>query len=46
VLVEVVRGEGNMVLFMFDVVWVEVIFGEICGVFKELWGDYCEFVRF
>jgi methylmalonyl-CoA mutase N-terminal domain/subunit len=45
-MVEVARGEGNMVPPMLDAVRAEATLGEICGVLKAEWGEYREPARF
>ncbi|MGN6301438.1 MAG: acyl-CoA mutase large subunit family protein [Angustibacter sp.] len=45
-LVDTARGSENMVPAMLDAVRAEATLGEICGVLKDLWGDYREPARF
>jgi methylmalonyl-CoA mutase N-terminal domain/subunit len=45
-MVDVARGSANMLPAMLDAVRAEATLGEICGVLKELWGDYREPARF
>jgi len=41
-LVEVARGEGNTIAPMLDAIRAEATLGEVCGVLRELWGNYTE----
>jgi methylmalonyl-CoA mutase N-terminal domain/subunit len=41
-MVEVARGEGNLVEPMLDAVRVEATLGEICDALREVWGVYTE----
>ena len=45
-MVEVAKGTANMLPAMLDAVRAEATLGEICGVLKDLWGDYREPARF
>jgi methylmalonyl-CoA mutase, N-terminal domain len=45
-LVEVARGEDNMIPAMLDAARAEATLGEICGALREEWGDYREPARF
>lgn len=45
-MVQAVCDDCNIVALMLDVVRAEVILGEICAVFKLLWGEYWESVCF
>ena len=45
-LVEVARGEGNLVPVMLEAARAEATLGEICGALREEWGDYREPARF
>jgi methylmalonyl-CoA mutase N-terminal domain/subunit len=45
-LVEVARGEGNLVGPMLDAARAEATLGEICGALRDVWGDYREPARF
>ena len=45
-LVEVARGEGNTIAPMLDAIRAEATLGEVCGVLRELWGNYTEPPRF
>jgi methylmalonyl-CoA mutase N-terminal domain/subunit len=45
-LVEVARGEGNLVPPMLEAVRAEATLGEICGALRDVWGDYQEPARF
>ncbi|GAA4345625.1 acyl-CoA mutase large subunit family protein [Angustibacter luteus] len=45
-MVEAAKGTENMLPAMLDAVRAEATLGEICGVLKELWGDYREPARF
>ncbi|MGH3980634.1 MAG: acyl-CoA mutase large subunit family protein [Pseudonocardiaceae bacterium] len=46
VMVEVARGEGNLIEPMLDAVRAEATLGEICGALKAQWGEYREPARF
>ncbi len=46
VLVEVARGDGNMVPPMLDAVRAEATLGEICDALRAEWGEYHEPARF
>jgi methylmalonyl-CoA mutase N-terminal domain/subunit len=41
-MVEVARGEGNLIPPMLDAVRAEATLGEICGALRDVWGDYTE----
>ena len=45
-MLDVARGEGNLLPTMLDAVRAEATLGEICGALKEVWGDYREPARF
>ena len=45
-MVEVARGEGNLIEPMLEAVRAEATLGEICGALREVWGDYREPARF
>jgi methylmalonyl-CoA mutase N-terminal domain/subunit len=45
-LVEVARGQGNLVEPMLQATRAEATLGEICGVLREVWGTYREPARF
>jgi methylmalonyl-CoA mutase, N-terminal domain len=45
-LVDVARGEGNLVEPMLQAVRAEATLGEICGALREVWGSYREPARF
>ncbi len=45
-LVDVARGEGNLVEPMLDAVRAEATLGEVCGALRQVWGDYREPARF
>jgi methylmalonyl-CoA mutase, N-terminal domain len=45
-LVEVARGEGNLIEPMLDAVRAEATLGEICNVLRAEWGEYREPARF
>jgi methylmalonyl-CoA mutase N-terminal domain/subunit len=45
-MVEVARGDGNVVPAMLEAARREATLGEICGVLREEWGDYREPARF
>ncbi|WP_426561674.1 acyl-CoA mutase large subunit family protein [Angustibacter sp. McL0619] len=45
-MVDVARGETNMLPAMLDAVRAEATLGEICEALKDLWGDYREPARF
>ncbi|MPZ66349.1 MAG: methylmalonyl-CoA mutase [Pseudonocardiaceae bacterium] len=45
-MVEVARGDGNLIEPMLDAVRAEATLGEICGVLKAEWGEYREPTRF
>ena len=45
-LVEVARGEGNTIPTMLEAIRAEATLGEVCGVLRELWGNYTEPPRF
>jgi methylmalonyl-CoA mutase, N-terminal domain len=45
-LVEVAKGEGNLVPIMLDAARAEATLGEICGALRAEWGDYREPARF
>ncbi|MBV9314191.1 MAG: methylmalonyl-CoA mutase [Pseudonocardia sp.] len=45
-MVEVARGEGNLMEPMLHAVRAEATLGEICGALKEEWGEYREPARF
>jgi len=45
-MVEVARGEQNMLPAMLDAVRAEATLGEICGALRAEWGDYHEPPRF
>jgi methylmalonyl-CoA mutase N-terminal domain/subunit len=46
VLVEVAKGEGNLIEPMLDAARAEATLGEICGALKQEWGEYREPARF
>ncbi|HSP38293.1 MAG TPA: methylmalonyl-CoA mutase family protein [Frankiaceae bacterium] len=41
-MVEVARGEGNLIPPMLDAVRVEATLGEICDALRDVWGNYTE----
>ncbi len=45
-LVEVARGDGNLIPPMLDAVRAEATLGEICGILRDEWGGYQEPARF
>jgi methylmalonyl-CoA mutase N-terminal domain/subunit len=45
-MVDVARGEDNIVPAMLDAVRAEATLGEICGALREVWGSYSEPARF
>jgi methylmalonyl-CoA mutase N-terminal domain/subunit len=45
-LVEVARGDGNLIEPMLAAVRVEATLGEICGALRDEWGSYTEPARF
>jgi methylmalonyl-CoA mutase N-terminal domain/subunit len=45
-LVETARGEGNTIAPMLEAARAEATLGEICGVLRDLWGNYSEPPRF
>jgi methylmalonyl-CoA mutase N-terminal domain/subunit len=45
-MVEVARGDGNMIPPMLDAIRAEATLGEVCGVLKDEWGEYREPARF
>jgi methylmalonyl-CoA mutase, N-terminal domain len=45
-LVDVARGDGNLVEPMLEAARAEATLGEICGALREVWGDYREPARF
>jgi methylmalonyl-CoA mutase N-terminal domain/subunit len=45
-MVEVARGEGNLIEPMLAAVRVEATLGEICGALRDVWGGYTEPARF
>ena len=45
-LVEVARGDGNLVEPMLEAARAEATLGEICGALREVWGNYREPARF
>jgi methylmalonyl-CoA mutase N-terminal domain/subunit len=45
-LVEVARGDGNLVEPMLQAVRAEATLGEICGALRDVWGSYREPARF
>jgi methylmalonyl-CoA mutase N-terminal domain/subunit len=45
-MVEVARGDGNLIEPMLAAARVEATLGEICGVLKDEWGGYTEPARF
>ncbi|GAA1749739.1 acyl-CoA mutase large subunit family protein [Luedemannella helvata] len=45
-MVEVARGDGNLVPPMLDAVRAEATLGEICGALRDEWGSYREPARF
>jgi methylmalonyl-CoA mutase N-terminal domain/subunit len=45
-LVEVARGEGNLIEPMLAAARVEATLGEICGALRDVWGGYTEPARF
>ncbi|MGH3800728.1 MAG: acyl-CoA mutase large subunit family protein [Pseudonocardiaceae bacterium] len=45
-MVEVARGDGNLIEPMLDAARTEATLGEICGALKGQWGEYREPARF
>ncbi|MGH3943569.1 MAG: acyl-CoA mutase large subunit family protein [Pseudonocardiaceae bacterium] len=45
-MVEVARGDGNLIEPMLDAARAEATLGEICGALKVQWGEYREPARF
>jgi methylmalonyl-CoA mutase N-terminal domain/subunit len=45
-MVDVARGDGNMIASMLDAVRVEATLGEICDALRAEWGEYREPARF
>jgi methylmalonyl-CoA mutase N-terminal domain/subunit len=45
-LVDVARGDSNLVEPMLQAVRAEATLGEICGALREVWGSYREPARF
>ena len=45
-MIEVAKGEGNLIVPMLEACRVEATLGEICDAFRELWGVYREPARF
>ncbi|HSL07284.1 MAG TPA: methylmalonyl-CoA mutase family protein [Pseudonocardiaceae bacterium] len=45
-MVEVARGDGNLIEPMLDAARAEATLGEMCGALKALWGEYREPARF
>ena len=45
-MVEVSRGEGNMIPAMLDACRAEATLGEICNALRDEWGEYREPARF
>jgi methylmalonyl-CoA mutase N-terminal domain/subunit len=45
-MVEVARGDGNMIPPMLAAIRAEATLGEVCGVLKDEWGEYREPARF
>ncbi|MQA12896.1 MAG: methylmalonyl-CoA mutase [Pseudonocardiaceae bacterium] len=45
-MVEVAKGDGNLIEPMLDAVRAEATLGEICGALKAEWGEYREPARF
>ncbi|MFL6099187.1 MAG: methylmalonyl-CoA mutase [Actinomycetales bacterium] len=45
-MVEIARGDGNIVPAMLEAARAEATLGEICGALREVWGDYREPARF
>jgi methylmalonyl-CoA mutase N-terminal domain/subunit len=45
-MVEVARGDGNLVPPMIDAARAEATLGEICGALRSVWGEYREPARF
>jgi methylmalonyl-CoA mutase N-terminal domain/subunit len=45
-MVEVARGDGNLIEPMLDAARAEATLGEICGALKAQWGEYREPARF
>jgi methylmalonyl-CoA mutase, N-terminal domain len=45
-MVEVARGDGNLIEPILDAARVEATLGEICGALKAQWGEYREPARF
>jgi methylmalonyl-CoA mutase N-terminal domain/subunit len=45
-LVEVAKGDGNLIEPMLTAVRVEATLGEICGALRDEWGGYTEQARF
>jgi methylmalonyl-CoA mutase N-terminal domain/subunit len=44
--VEVARGNANMIAAILEAARAEATLGEICGVLRDEWGDYREPARF
>ena len=45
-MLEVARGEGNVLPSMLEAARAEATLGEICGALRTVWGDYREPARF
>jgi methylmalonyl-CoA mutase N-terminal domain/subunit len=45
-MVEVARGDGNLIEPMLDAVRAEATLGEICEALRDEWGGYTEPARF
>jgi isobutyryl-CoA mutase large subunit len=45
-MVDVARGDGNLIEPMLTAVRVEATLGEICGALRDVWGGYTEPARF
>jgi methylmalonyl-CoA mutase N-terminal domain/subunit len=45
-MVEVAKGDGNLIEPMLAAARVEATLGEICGVLRDEWGGYTEPARF
>jgi methylmalonyl-CoA mutase N-terminal domain/subunit len=45
-MVDVAKGEGNLIEPMMAAVRAEATLGEICGVLRDVWGGYTEPARF
>jgi len=45
-MVEVARGDGNLIPPMLEAVRAEATLGEICDALRKEWGTYAEPARF